>query len=266
MGRAQDPVLQPAAESGAAGGPDGGAQGGAAAPGGAEAVARHRASLAERLGAGEDGVALGRANARFLDAFCSAGFERAVRTARLRPGSIALAAVGSFGRGAVALRSDADVVVVFPRGVGAAEANKFAEALLYPMWDATLAVGHQVLSASEAVPLAQKDLATATALLDLRPLAGEERLVREIVTRAYEGLFGEEDLAGFIGRLEEEAAARHERFGGSVYLLEPDVKSGAGGLRDLDGVRWAARARRRRSRTPCCSWRRRRPAMSMARS
>jgi [protein-PII] uridylyltransferase len=210
-----------------------------------DAVARHRASLALRLGAGEDGVALGRANAVFLDECFRAGFDQAARRAGLPSKAIALAAVGSFGRGAVALRSDADVVVVFPRGVGSTEANKFAEALLYPMWDATLAVGHQVLSAAEAVPLAQNDIATATELLDLRPLAGDEALVREIVAHAYEGLFGEEDLPGFLARLEEEAAARHERFGGSVYLLEPDVKSGAGGLRDLDGIRWAARARYR---------------------
>jgi [protein-PII] uridylyltransferase len=210
-----------------------------------DAVARHRATLTLRLGAGEDGVALGRANAAFLDACFRAGFDQAARTAGLPSKAIGLAAVGSFGRGAVALRSDADVIVVFPRGVGSTEANKFAEALLYPMWDATLAVGHQVLSAAEAVPLAQKDLATATALLDLRPLAGDEGLVREIIAHAYEGLFGEEDLPGFLARLEQEAAARHERFGGSVYLLEPDVKSGAGGLRDLDGIRWAARARYR---------------------
>ncbi len=66
-----------------------------------------------------------------------------------------------------------------------------------------------------------------------------------VAARASEGLFGEEDLGAFIDRLDAEATARHERFGGSVYLLEPDVKSGAGGLRDLDGARWAARARYR---------------------
>jgi [protein-PII] uridylyltransferase len=209
------------------------------------AIEKHRASLAERLGAGEDGIALGRFNARFLDACFQSRFDEAARSAGLAPDAIALAAVGSFGRGAVALRSDADVVVVCPRSVSLGQATAFAEALLYPLWDATFAVGHQILSAPEAVPLAQKDLATATALLDLRRLAGDERLLRELMARANEGLFGEEDLGGFIARLEAEAAARHERFGGSVYLLEPDVKSGAGGLRDLDGVRWAARARYR---------------------
>ena len=211
-----------------------------------EILERHRATLLERLGAGEDGTALGRANARFLDGFLRARFEAAARAARLPTSGVALAAVGSFGRGAVALRSDADVVlVVAPSVLGSKPADAFAEALLYPLWDITLAVGHQVLSATDAVSLAQKDLPTATALLDLRFLAGDEGLLRDLVARANDGLFSAEDLRGFIERLEAEATARHERFGGSLYLLEPDVKSGAGALRDIDGIRWAARARYR---------------------
>ena len=209
------------------------------------AVERHREELLERLGAGDDGLALGRANATFLDRCFEAGFARAREAAGGAKG-VALAAVGSFGRGAVALRSDADVMlVVDPRVVTSEAAGAFAEALLYPLWDATLAVGHQVLSADDALPLAQTDLATATALLDMRPLAGDEDLARELVRRAGEGLFGEEELGAFFARLDAEAAGRHERFGGSVYLLEPEVKAGAGGLRDIDGIRWAARARYR---------------------
>ncbi len=214
-----------------------------------DAVERHRAVLGERLATGEDGLALGRANARFLRACFDARFAEATRLAGVEAtarGGLALAAVGSLGRGAVALRSDADVaLIVDATRVDARDATAFAEALLYPLWDATLAVGHQVLSVGDAVPLAQADLATATALLDLRMLAGDETPVRDLVARANEGLFGEEELSAFIDRLDAEATARHERFGGSVYLLEPDVKSGAGGLRDLDGARWGARARYR---------------------
>ncbi|HEY4013808.1 MAG TPA: [protein-PII] uridylyltransferase [Polyangiaceae bacterium] len=211
-----------------------------------ESVERHRASLVERLRGGEDGMSLGRANARFLDACFRTRFAAAARIADVPAAGLAVAAVGSFGRGAVALRSDADIVlVIHPRVIGAEQATAFAEALLYPLWDATLAVGHQVVSAEDAIRLAEEDLATATELLDLRFLGGDGDLVRELVSHANEGLFGEEDIAGFIQRLEVESAARHERFGGSVYLLEPDVKSGAGGLRDIDGMRWAARARYR---------------------
>src|SRR5580692_3797367 len=210
-----------------------------------DAVERHRAGLLSRLASGEDGMALGGANARFLNACFRLIFEGAQHYAGL-PKGVALAASGSFGRGAVALRSDADVVlVVDPRVVAPKEAGKILEALLYPLWDATLVVGHQVLSLTDTLDLAKKDLSTATELLDLRFLAGDEEVLRALVADAGEGLFGEEDLGAFIDRMEAETAARHGRFGGSVYLLEPDVKNGAGGMRDLDGVRWAARARYR---------------------
>jgi [protein-PII] uridylyltransferase len=206
-----------------------------------QALADHRRALEARLEAGDDGLALGRANAQFLNTCIVSGFEAATRRAGDSAAGVALAAVGSFGRGAVALWSDADMVVVVR--AGREKAGAFIEALLYPLWDAALPLGHQVLSTKDALPLAQQDLATATSLLDLRLLAGDGDLVAGLRNQAAEGLFGEQDLGNFIDRLEEEAAIRHERFGGSVYLLEPDVKSGPGGLRDLDGASWAARAR-----------------------
>ncbi len=223
-----------------------------------DSVVRHRASLLERLETGEDGMALGRANARFLNACFKLLFDGVALRAGL-PSGVALAAVGSFGRGAVALRSDADVVlIVDPNAVAPSEAAALAEALLYPLWDATLAVGHQVLTSADAVPLAQKDLATATALLDMRLLAGDESLLLSLGASCSEGMFGEDQLGAFFDRLDAEATARHDRFGRSIYLLEPDVKNGPGGLRDLDGARWASRARFRvgdgRAETPLGAW------------
>ena len=208
------------------------------------AMLSHRASLVRRLDSGDDGILLGQANARFLNACFRLLFEGATRRSGL-PRGIALAAVGSFGRGAVALHSDADVVLIVDTEVDAKEASAVAEAMLYPLWDAGLAVGHQVLCIADAASLALQDLATATALLDMRLLAGDQDLLRTLLASTGEGLFGENDLKTFIDRLESESAARHERFGGSLYLLEPDVKSAPGGLRDIDGIRWAARARYR---------------------
>lgn len=210
---------------------------------GMKAAARdHWAALAAELATGEDGLKLGRSRAAALDALLRDVLARAVAAAEGE--AIALAAVGSFGRGAVALRSDIDVRVIVGSGSRARDAGaRFADALLYPLWDAGLSVGHQVTSASEALALAQTDLATATSLLDLRFLGGDARLVSDLEDRAYAGLFSEGALGTFMERLEEEAASRHARFGGSLYLLEPEVKAGAGGLRDLDVARWAARAR-----------------------
>jgi [protein-PII] uridylyltransferase len=207
------------------------------------ALERHRAALSERLEHGEDGVALGRLNASFLDACFQTRFEAAASAAQLPRSGVALAAVGSFGRGAVAVRSDADVVVVVGSRSGGREARQFSEALLYPLWDATMPVGHQVLDLHDAVSLAANDLPTATALLDMRYLGGDPTLIPALAASAHEGLFAETKIAAFLERLDEETAGRRARFGSSVYLLEPDVKSGAGGMRDLDGLHWAARAR-----------------------
>jgi [protein-PII] uridylyltransferase len=206
----------------------------------AGATENGRRELAQRLARGEDGLGLGRRNAEMLD--------EAVRTvfragASRTPPGVAVAAVGSHGRGAVALRSDADLCVLVPTGASEKEVAAFAQDLLYPLWDVGIEVGHQVLAPADLLELAQHDLTSATALLDMRHLVGEKSVVPELLHRAYEGLFAEEGLRDLVLRLEEETAARHERFGGSLYLLEPDVKSARGGLRDLDGARWVARAR-----------------------
>jgi [protein-PII] uridylyltransferase len=219
-----------------------------------ERLEAQRAELEGHLGSppgavGEDGLALGVRHRAMLDALLTTCFAQAVEKTGVGA-TFGLAAAGSYGRGAVCLRSDADVRIVVPRARDRAAAEKFCEALLYPLWDAGLSVGHQVVEADEVLALAQSDLATATSLLDLRHVAGDASLVADLVARAYAGLFDGGSLAAFIERLEEEAAARRARFGGSVYLLEPDVKSGAGGLRDLDGARWAAKARFRVSDAP----------------
>jgi [protein-PII] uridylyltransferase len=190
----------------------------------------------------EDGLRLGRAHASELDGLLVPLFEQVTRTASAP--AVTLAAVGSYGRGTVALRSDADLRFLVPPGSKAREAaERVAEAFLYPLWDAGMSLGHQVTDLGEALELAQSDLATASSLLDWRHLAGDASPSVELAERAWRGLFSEGELGAFIERLENEAANRHARFGASVYLLEPDVKSGAGGLRDLDHARWAARAR-----------------------
>lgn len=192
-----------------------------------------------------DGTRLGRRRAAALDRVLAWVFTKAIATTGVKA-PIALAAVGSFGRGAVALRSDVDVRLVVGSDHESREsAARIADEILYPLWDAGLSVGHQVTSVGEALELAQTDLATATSLLDLRVLSGDRSLVEDFVNRAYLGLFSEGALGGFVERLEDEALARHARFGESLYLLEPEVKSGAGGLRDIDIARWAARARYR---------------------
>jgi [protein-PII] uridylyltransferase len=210
----------------------------------AVAKARLERELAENLERGNDGSRLGALHAVRLERLLAGQFAWTLRAHReLAVAGVALAAVGSLGRGAVARCSDADVRILLPDGADAEALRPFVDAFLYPLWDAKISIGHQVTTPAEALELAQTDLSTATALVDLRHIAGDPARTTELRTRAFMGLFSEEGVSDFVDRLEAEGSARHAKFGGSVYLLEPDVKSGAGGLRDLEGARWAARAR-----------------------
>ncbi|AKT40680.1 [protein-PII] uridylyltransferase [Chondromyces crocatus] len=194
------------------------------------------------------GIALGRERARLVDDLLVRLFSA---TREPREGGwgasersiwdeVALAAVGSYGRGAVALRSDLDLRII-ARDVQ--EAATVVESLLYPLWDMGVSVGHQVVSIEDLIASARDDLPSATTLLDWRHLAGDRDLSESLWQRAVTGLLAHSELPLFIERLRQEVEQRHARFGGSVYLLEPDVKNGAGGLRDLDIARWASKAR-----------------------
>ncbi len=210
-------------------------------------VAEHRARIESSVDDAQTGFATARAYTKLYDGILSALFAagQAALSKRGDWSPMSLAAVGSYGRSMLAPFSDLDVRLLCASD--AAAAAPAAEALLYPLWDAGLSIGHQVVTADDLLELALADVTTATALLDWRTLAGDTALGRPLFERAYATVFGAEHLGTFVDRLEERARARHQRFGDSVYLLEPDVKNGAGGLRDLDIAHWCARARFRTS-------------------
>lgn len=208
----------------------------------ATAFVNARAELGRSLpSADAGGLALGRRNAAIFDDLLPRLYARV--SCALVPRSdavVEVAGVGSYGRGAVALKSDLDVRLL-ARDVDAA--SSLADALLYPLWDMGVAIGHQVVTVDELCDAAGTDLPSATCLLDWRHVAGDPALGELLRARAASGLFAHSELPRFMGRLADELEQRHARFGGSVYLLEPDVKNGAGGLRDLDVALWAAKAR-----------------------
>lgn len=193
---------------------------------------------------GEDcGEFAGRKLAKVFDGLLGSLFY-GLRAAFSRSGGwrpATLAAVGSYGRGAVALRSDLDVRFIYEGSVDGTQ--ECIEAMLYPLWDAGLNVGHQVVTLDDLLELARKDLPTATSVLDLRTIAQDSVTEEGDLERVLDGLFGPPAIGDFLERLSTGTEERHDRYGGSVYLLEPDVKNGPGGLRDLDIAHWAARAR-----------------------
>ncbi|MBP9113863.1 MAG: [protein-PII] uridylyltransferase, partial [Polyangiaceae bacterium] len=158
-------------------------------------------------------------------------------------GDSCVVAIGGYGRRMLALGSDLDLRWIFDRESDRARLQSQAETVLYPLWDLKVTVGHHLLSLDEALEQGRQDISTATSLLDVRLLAGDPTMVRAMDDRVWGGLFSERYLSDFVERLEAELEGRHKRFGDSVFLLEPDVKNGTGGHRDLDAARWVARAR-----------------------
>ncbi len=199
------------------------------------------ARIAELHRKGQPGDETARAYAACADEVVRALY----RAARAQHGEVfpcALVAVGGYGRAELCPYSDLDLWFVVPRDVAAAgKAQALAESVLYPLWDLRMEVGHAVRSVEESLGLAREDLTACTALLDMRFLDGDrahfQRLERE-APRVFD-----RDVNAFVRRLAGEKAERHARFGDTVFLLEPNVKNGEGGYRDLLTGLWAAKAR-----------------------
>ena len=150
-------------------------------------------------------------------------------------------AVGGYGRGDLCPGSDLDVVLVHD-GKHRKEVEQFAPQIWYPLWDAGLKLGHAVRTVKEAVSLAADNLDTATSLLDARLIVGDERLASDLATRALQAW--QAKPARWLRALGARVAERHEQSGEVAFLLEPDVKDGRGGLRDVHSLHWAECARR----------------------
>ncbi len=205
----------------------------------------YRDELAAAVRSGEGGVNVSQMHARILDGLLGALFCAADAAARAAghcgEGRVALVAVGGYGRGLVGLGSDVDVLFLCD-DPSDPHVAALAEGLLYPLWDLGLDIGHAVRGVRETLELAREDLRTATTLLDMRRVAGDKKILGELVRGARRTVF-DSGLERFFGQLEEDWQERHAKFGGSLYLLEPEVKLGCGGLRDLDVAMWAANAR-----------------------
>lgn len=172
-----------------------------------------------------------------VDPWLAARFEDAVARAA-DPGRVALVAVGGFGRGDLAPGSDLDILLLHANKKAPSEV---AEAVWYPIWDEGLKLGHSVRTVKEAIDLANEDLDTATALLSARLLAGEQALVDELLD-AIRALWSKKGKR-LLGQLRDSVAARQAQNGEVAFLLEPDLKEGRGGLRDIHALGWAQAAR-----------------------
>ena len=171
-------------------------------------------------------------------------WARAVEEARKAhpPSPVALVALGGYGRRELAPYSDLDLLVLHASRTPDAFVKAASEKLLYALWDLKVEVGYGVRDLAACDELAREDHTARTALLDLRFLAGDRDLYRELEREELHGL-SEAKVEKFLADKIAEMRARRERFGDSLYLLEPNVKESEGGLRDLQSALWLARVR-----------------------
>jgi [protein-PII] uridylyltransferase len=152
---------------------------------------------------------------------------------------MAIVATGGYGRGLLAPGSDIDLLFLLPYKQ-TAWGESVAEAILYCLWDIGLKVGHATRSIDESIRQAKADMTIRTAVLESRFLMGDLKLFDELVARFNKSVVqgtGPEFVAAKLAEREE----RHRRAGQSRYLVEPNVKDGKGGLRDLHTLFWIAK-------------------------
>ncbi|MGE3150207.1 MAG: [protein-PII] uridylyltransferase [Pseudorhodoplanes sp.] len=149
---------------------------------------------------------------------------------------MAIIATGGYGRGLLAPGSDIDLLFLLPYKQ-TAWGESVAEAILYCLWDMGLKVGHATRSVDECVRQARADMTVRTAILEARFLLGEQKLFDELITR-FDRNVVQGTASEFVAAKLAERDERHRRAGQSRYLIEPNVKDGKGGLRDLHTLFW----------------------------
>lgn len=152
---------------------------------------------------------------------------------------ICLAAVGGYGRGELAPHSDVDLLFLLPWKLGP-RAEQVIEYVLYMLWDLGLKVGQAARSVEECIRRARTDQTICTAILEARYVWGERALFDELRARFRDRAAAGSER-GFVEAKLAERDRRHRRMGDSRYVLEPNVKDGKGGLRDLHTLFWIAK-------------------------
>jgi [protein-PII] uridylyltransferase len=197
----------------------------------------HRLRLKHYSGAG--GLEVVRDRATLLDVVLRHLFDGAVEFSSFATQTppVALLAIGGYGRGELNPYSDVDILFLHEAGKLQPNAADVIEQVLYMLWDVGFKVGHATRSIQEANRLANSDVLTKTSLLESRFLAGNRNLYAKFRRDFFEHCVRGQVSAYLSWRLANQEE-RHRKYGGSVFMLEPNVKNGCGGLRDYQNMQW----------------------------
>ncbi len=205
------------------------------------ALFRGRLIAQERLQQGADGLDTARLLSAVQDEVLHALFDfvttHIIRARNPTEGErLAVYATGGYGRSVLAPSSDIDLLFIRPY-----KASPYAESvieyMLYALWDMGLKVGHAFRTPQECVRLAKEDVTIKTSILDARFLFGDQSLADEMATLFIKQAVEGQD-AQFISDKLAERDNRHSRQGDARYVVEPNIKEGKGGLRDLQTLYW----------------------------
>ncbi|MGC4027578.1 MAG: [protein-PII] uridylyltransferase [Steroidobacteraceae bacterium] len=214
------------------------AEGGHSADTYRELIQRSQQELAERFSAEEPVEGLVRARAQFIDALLRAAWQQ--QLGEILAARLTLVAVGGYGRGELHPYSDVDLLVLVPADIPLTESERAQIAQLVTfLWDIGLEVGHSVRTAAQCAEEAAADVGVMTSLLEARLVAGSAALLDSMNQALSPEQVWPADRF-FEAKLREQAE-RHAKANDTAYNLEPNVKTGPGGLRDLQTIGWVAK-------------------------
>ena len=197
-----------------------------------------RQAIATRHREGADGRATALALTRLTDQALTTAFTRGV-PAPLQE-RCAIIATGGYGRNELCPHSDVDVMLLCDTTVSRNEMQDAATGFLHLLWDAGLTIGHSVRTVDEVLALKGQTLDAWTSSLESRLICGSASAARSLAD-ALASVTGPAQDPWLVQGVFEDVRGRHERFGNSVKLLEPNIKKSAGGLRDLHALVWLYR-------------------------
>jgi [protein-PII] uridylyltransferase len=201
-------------------------------------------SIRSRHDDGADGVWVVRTIAEMVDILMKKLFQCIISDVRYQSGGreqITLVATGGYGRGELNPHSDIDIMFLH-NGKDSRRVEDIAQKILYFLWDMRLDVGYSVRTINDCVEMANSDMTVKTALLDTRYICGNKTLLKDLQKTVLTQIMTKGSDA-FIRQKVSELELRREKYGSSVYLLEPNIKEGDGGLRDLQTALWIAKVR-----------------------
>ncbi len=196
-----------------------------------------RKALEESWAKGGDGEGILAEHCRIVDDYIVNNYRRTELPES--DGRIALLALGGFGRKELFPYSDVDLMILYHPKVKK-QIAKITDAVLYPLWDTGLEIGHGVRTVAESMSHAREDYFFLVALLDARLIYGSQGLFDDLL-KAYRKAYVDGHREKFVEKMKAHRQARRERFGSHSYLLEPHIKEGRGGMRDIQAMMWTAR-------------------------